>query len=156
MEKMVTTFDRKKRSIFKRLSDIEADKRRRQEEKDIEVDKLKKKFAAMFINHSIKERSAKRTRQELEKEGRHRNELWMLKQKEERNRKLQEISEKTRATQVSGVAKVSTEKAARIAKLQLKLETCESNLEGINREKKAMRERLGMLQRDYKKINNNL
>ena len=156
LNKMITTFDRKKNSIFKRLTEIEQDKLKKQEEKDIEVDKLKKKFAAIFIKHSIAERNVKRKRQELEEAARNRNSAWLQKQKEEREEKLRESNLKNRNAQVSGLAKISTEKAARVGKLQLKLESYDANLETLEREKRQMEERLHKLQKEHKKLNKNL
>ena len=156
LNKMITTFDRKKNSIFKRLTEIEQDKLKRQEEKDIEVDKLKKKFAAIFIKHNIAERNVKRKRQELEEAARNRNSAWLQKQKEEREEKLRESNLKNRNAQMSGLAKISTEKAARVGQLQLKLESYDANLETLEREKRQMEERLHKLQKEHKKINKNL
>ena len=156
LNKMITTFDRKKNSIFKRLNDIEEDKLRRQEEKDVEVDKLKKKFAAIFIKHSIAERDIKKKRQELEEEARNRNKTWLQSQREERDKKLSESNRKYRETLVSGLAKISSEKAARIAKLHLKLESYDKILENLAKENWVMDERVHKLHKEHKKLNKNL
>ncbi|KAL5249138.1 hypothetical protein ACHWQZ_G018097 [Mnemiopsis leidyi] len=156
LKKMITTFDRKKNSIFKRLTEIEQDKLKKQEEKDIEVDKLKKKFAAIFIKHSIAERNVKKKRQELEEAARNRNSAWLQKQRGEREEKLRESNLKNRNTQMSGLARIASEKAARVGKLQLKLESYDANLETLEREKRQMEERLHKLQKEHKKLNKNL
>jgi hypothetical protein len=156
LNKMITTFDRKKNSIFNRLNNIEKDKLKRQEEKDLEVDKLKKKFAAIFIKHSIAERNIKKKRQELEEGARNRNNTWLQKQKEVRDEELRESCLKTRKTQVAGLAKISAEKAARIAKLQLKLEGYGSSLDSLEKENEAMEERVHKLHKEHKKLNKNL
>lgn len=156
LNKMITTFDRKKNSIFNRLKDIEEDKLKKQEEKNVEVDKLKKKFAAIFIKHSIAERNIKKKRQELEEEARNRHSMWLQKQKVKRDKKLRESNRKHRETQVSGLAKISAEKAARIAKLQLKLECYDSSLESLEKENRVMEERVHKLHKEHKKLNKNL
>lgn len=156
LNKMINTFDRKKNSIFNRLTAIEEDKLRRQEEKDVEVDKLKKKFAAYFIKHSIAERNIRKKRQELEKGVRNRNNAWLQKQKEEREKTLRKSGIKQRETQISGLAKISSEKAERIAKLHLKLEHSETTLESLEKENVVMEERAHTLQEEHKNLNKNL
>ena len=156
LNKMINTFDRKKNSIFNRLTAIEEDKLRRQEEKDVEVDKLKKKFAAYFIKHSIAERNIRKKRQELEKGVRNRNNAWLQKQKEEREKILRKSGIKQRETQISGLAKISSEKAERIAKLHLKLEHSETTLESLEKENVVMEERAHTLQEEHKNLNKNL
>ena len=86
LEKLRSTFDKKKNAIFNRLQEIEEDSLKSTAQKKADTDKLKKKFAAEFIKQRIVERQAKEKRQQAEETVRIKNSAWLQKQKSERDK----------------------------------------------------------------------
>ena len=153
LEKLRTTFDRKKDSIFKRLQEIEDNKQKNLIEKKRESDKLKRKFANIFIKNSIAERQIREQRQEKEKRDRARNTAWLQEQKEKRERHMAVVNKKLHDSEVQHIADVTSQKTAKIAQLQLKCDYYEQCSKEISRENTKLNEKMCDLQKLEQNIN---
>lgn len=151
MNKMVTTFDRKKNSIFNRLKAIEEDKLTRKEVKDKAANKLKKKFAAFFIKKGIAERKIRERRQAIENNTQARNNAWLQKQRVERELYLLKVNRKLHKKYVAQLAEITCDKTSKIAQLQLKSEYYNKNLQDVTEQSKAVEAKLSRLQKEVSK-----
>ena len=156
LEKLRTKFDRKKFSILKRLQEIEENKEQKTEDTRVEVDKLKKKFAGIFIKKSIAERNIREKRQVKENSSRSRNNWWLEKQKRNKEEHLLEVNKKLHEDQVRNMAEITSDKTAKIAQLQLKCSYYEECSEEISRQNITLDEKISDLQAIQKKVDKNL
>jgi len=152
LDKLRTTFDRKKNSIFKRLKDIEEDKQQKNEQKRAEADKLKKKFAGIFIKKSIAERKIRENRQTKEKASRARNNAWLEEQKRKREKHLLEVNAGLHEKQVGHMAEITSHKTSKIAQLQLKCEYYDQCSGDIFQENVMLEGKIRNLQKIQKSI----
>ena len=152
LEKLRTTFDRKKDSIFKRLIEIEEDKQEKTEETRLEADKLKKKFAGIFIKISIAERKIREKRQEKENASRVRNNAWLEEQKRKREKHLLGVNKALHNKQLLNMAAITSNKTSKIAQLQLKCDYYDKCSEDIFQENRKLEGKI----RELQTIQNNI
>lgn len=156
LNKLRTTFSRKKSAIFHQLERVEEQKNRREDEKIREVDKLKKKFASAFIEQGLAEREVKATRQQLERDARNRNKAWLDKQREERERHLSGVNKRIHNICVKQLAAITTNKTNTIAQLELKCEYYDEDLAKVQEENTHLNNKLAKLHKIQKSQNSNL
>lgn len=156
LNRLRTTFSRKKSAIFHQLERVEEQKNRREDEKIREVDKLKKKFASAFIEQGLAERKVKAARQQLERDARNRNKAWLEKQREERERHLADVNKRIHNICVKQLATITSNKTNTIAQLELKCEYYDEDLAKVQEENTHLNNKLAKLHKMQKSQNSNL